>query len=104
MQEISISDFENLDKSGLIILDVRTGEEIALSSLPFDFIHIPLDQLEMRYREIDLNQPIYCLCHHGVRSQYAALILESFGAHNTFNIVGGIDAYARVINPEIPLY
>jgi len=104
MQEISVTEFESLDKSKGIILDVRTSGEVTHSSLPYKFTHIPLNELELRYKEIELDKAIYCLCHHGVRSQYAALMLESFGAKNTFNIIGGIDAYAKLINPEIPLY
>lgn len=92
------------DSLEVIVLDVRRIEEVNLSHLHSSFIHIPLDQLEVRFSEINLSKPIYCLCHHGIRSQYAASFLDSVGAVRTYNIQGGIDAYAKEIDPSISLY
>lgn len=105
MEHISVTDFEKIIKSQeIIVLDVRTDLEINLSCLKSDFKHIPLDQLEVRFSELNLKKPIYCLCHHGVRSQYAASFLDSIGAIMTYNVEGGIDAYAKVVDSSICLY
>ena len=103
MRHISVIDFAKVkDSKGIILLDVRTFGEISLVNI--GGIHIPLDELEERYTELDLNKPIYCLCHHGIRSQHAALFLDQVGAQDTVNINGGIDAFAKEVDSDLPLY
>lgn len=43
-------------------------------------------------------------CHHGMRSLRAAHFLRSIGVENAFSMSGGIDAWSRDIDPEIPRY
>ncbi len=105
MEHISVSMFEKVKNSlEVTVLDVRRVEEVNLCQLKSSFVHIPLDQLEVRFSELDLKKPIYCLCHHGVRSQYAASFLDSIGAIMTYNVEGGIDAYAKIVDSSIGLY
>lgn len=98
-----MTDFSKIkNNKEIILLDVRTLGEFKISNI--GGIHIPLDELEKRLSELDLNKSIYCLCHHGVRSRSAALFLESLGALDTVNIEGGIDAYSRQVDSSIELY
>ena len=97
MRHISVIDFAKVkDLKDIILLDVRTFEETNFVNLGGVFI--PLDELENRYMELNLDKSIYCLCHHGIRSQHAAHFLESKGARDTVNIEGGIDAYAKLVD------
>jgi len=50
---------------------------------------IPLDQLQMRWREVDPNRHWVCVCHVGVRSIYAAALLRQKGIEAS-SLVGGI--------------
>ncbi len=43
-------------------------------------------------------------CHSGVRSQSAAEYFRERGFTNTYNLVGGIDAWSQRIDPEVPRY
>ena len=43
-------------------------------------------------------------CHHGVRSLRAMHFLRSLGVENAFSMKGGIEAWAELIDPEMPRY
>jgi rhodanese-related sulfurtransferase len=44
------------------------------------------------------------LCHHGIRSGHAAAFLKNAGFKDVSNIKGGIDAWAKQINPTLKTY
>ena len=44
------------------------------------------------------------ICHVGNRSQVAAEHFRKQGFSNTSNVVGGIDAWAKEIDPSVPTY
>ena len=87
------------------LLDVRTEEELAIARLD-PCLHIPLHELHLRVQELpaDAGTSIVCLCHHGVRSGMAAGFLRERGFYNVHNLSGGIDAYAREVDPGLPRY
>ena len=86
------------------LLDVRTDEERAICTLPAA-IHIPMNLIPLRQNELpDDDLPIVVYCHHGIRSQYCALYLADAGFEQTANLKGGIDAWAREIDPAMPRY
>jgi rhodanese-related sulfurtransferase len=103
MVQISAVDFSKIQSEpGNFLLDVRTQGE-------FEFVniggsHIPLDEIESRLGEIDKEQTIYCLCHHGVRSEYAGNILLGNGFQNVVNIVGGIHSWSLTVDSSKPVY
>ena len=47
---------------------------------------------------------IYVMCHHGSRSMQVTAWLASQGWTNVHNVSGGIDAFARTIDPTIGIY
>jgi rhodanese-related sulfurtransferase len=87
------------------LLDVREPWEVEIchidGALPIPMRAIPaagaLDAL-------DPAQPVVCLCHHGARSMQVALYLESRGFEPVFNLTGGIDAWARDVEPSLRRY
>ena len=55
--------------------------------------------------DFDKSEPVYVLCHHGVRSRSAANWLVSLGWVGTvYNISGGIDAWTRRVDGSVPMY
>ena len=44
------------------------------------------------------------ICHHGIRSLQVMHFLARMGIQNTINLDGGIDAWARQIDPDMPVY
>lgn len=89
----------------LLLLDVRTAEELAIASLD-GARHIPLDAIAMRLGELAdwKDKEVICMCHHGIRSAHALRILESAGFSSVRNLAGGIHAWAVQVDPNVPRY
>jgi rhodanese-related sulfurtransferase len=90
-----------------VLLDVREPWEIAHAGLRIDgtdFMAIPMQQIPARLAELDPQQPVLALCHHGMRSQQVALFLSRQGYPHTYNIVGGIDAWSLQMDAGIARY
>ncbi len=85
-----------------LLLDVREQYEHEIVNLRG--ILIPLGHLPMRLDELDPTCEIIVYCHHGNRSLYAAEFLKTRGFDRVRSLAGGIDAWAREIDPTMPLY
>jgi rhodanese-related sulfurtransferase len=103
--DISVEELARRRASGdpLVLLDVREPRELAAASLPGS-VHIPLREIPLRFRELDPQTEIAVICHHGNRSAYVAHFLRAQGFARVRNVSGGIDAYAKRVDPAIPLY
>lgn len=93
---------------GAVVLDVREPSELRTASLHaderFELVAIPMNEIPARLAELDPERPIACLCHHGARSQRVAMFLAGNGFTRVANIAGGIDAWAREVDPSVPRY
>jgi adenylyltransferase/sulfurtransferase len=87
----------------LLLLDVRTPVEHQTSRLDNSLL-MPLQTLPRQYEELDRDRPIVVYCHHGHRSAHAVDFLRRMGFDKTFNLVGGIDAWSKKIDPSVPKY
>ncbi|MET0406392.1 MAG: rhodanese-like domain-containing protein [Cystobacter sp.] len=87
-----------------VLLDVRFPEENAYVALPGSVL-IPLPELDERAPEWESfrGQRVVVYCHHGVRSLDGAAYLRAQGL-DAVSLRGGIDLYARVVDPSLPLY
>ena len=105
MSDITVAELAQWRATGkdFVLLDVRNGDEVAAASLP-DVVHIAMHEIPLRLSELPQNKPIAVLCHHGTRSERVAGFLESRGFEGVVNVDGGIDAYARQIDPSLPRY
>jgi rhodanese-related sulfurtransferase len=86
-----------------LVLDVREPQELEICVLE-GAVHIPLGQLAARVAELDPRRETVLLCHHGIRSAHAAAYLRRTGFSNARNLVGGIEAWARRIDPSMSRY
>ncbi len=90
-----------------VVLDVREPHELQIASVKADgfaLLTIPMGLIPPRLQELDPDQPIACLCHHGVRSLRVASFLQSHGFLHVANIAGGIDAWSAELDPSIARY
>ncbi len=87
----------------LILLDVREPFEYSICHLESSTL-IPVDQLSLRLKELDLNDEIVAYCHVGIRSAGAVSMLRENGFTNVKNLLGGIDAWAVQVDPKMPRY
>lgn len=85
------------------LLDVREPWEYALCRIEGS-THIPLGELARRVQELDRDGPMVLICHHGVRSRHAGMFLERLGFEGLVNLSGGIDGWARSVEPGMPVY
>ena len=66
---------------------------------------IPMNEIPARaFTELDEEQPIAVLCHHGARSLSVAVWLRNQGFDQAQSVSGGIDAWSRSIDPTVPRY
>ncbi len=89
-------------QGGFVILDVREPFELQICSVA-GATHIPMSALPDRLHELDPQVPVACLCHHGMRSHRVAMWLRAQG-YETYNIEGGIDAWAHDVDPQMARY
>jgi rhodanese-related sulfurtransferase len=89
----------------LLLIDCRTPEEWAVAHVEGS-IHIPLDAIEKRLDEIELAEgaTLAVICHHGVRSMRAALMLRAHGFKDAMSVAGGIDAWSLGADASVPRY
>ena len=86
-----------------VLLDVRQDWETRLCRLE-DAVHIPLEELELRTDELDPKDEIVVYCHQGVRSAAVAEYLRSLGFRDVKNLAGGLDRWARTVDPSMRRY
>ncbi|GLS16342.1 MULTISPECIES: rhodanese-like domain-containing protein [Hydrogenophaga] len=91
-----------------VLLDVREPWEFQTASVPpaegFDLVHMPMRSVPARFAELDRDQPIACLCHHGARSAQVAYFLADQGFTRVVNVQGGIDAWSHERDRSVPQY
>jgi rhodanese-related sulfurtransferase len=83
------------------LIDVRQPEEFALVALERSQL-IPLGELSARLNELPAGE-LVVYCHHGMRSLQAAAMLVAAG-RPAVSLRGGIDAWARLIDPSLARY
>jgi len=104
-QQISVQELESWRREGreIAIIDVREAWEIEICSLA-GALSIPLQTLPARVGEVPTDRPVVVFCHHGMRSLHAVTWLQRAGLDNAVNLAGGIDAWARLIDPSMGVY
>lgn len=87
----------------LFLLDVREPHEYKYARIA-NSVLIPLNQIPQKLGELDRDQEIVVICHHGMRSQQAANYLAKAGFKNIANLTGGIDAWSGVCDSSVARY
>jgi rhodanese-related sulfurtransferase len=65
---------------------------------------LPMRALPAQIDQLDPQQPVVCICHHGGRSAHMAMWLARQGFADVYNLSGGVDAWARQIDPKMATY
>ena len=97
-----LSKLREIDKN-IQILDIRENSERDLASIE-DTIHIKLSEIAERYNEINKNKNVFVMCHTGTRSQAVVKWLKTQDYNNAVNVLGGIDAWAALIDRSLSRY
>jgi rhodanese-related sulfurtransferase len=103
--EISAADAAALLKEkGAKLVDVREPWEFAKTSIEGSLL-IPMGEVPGRANaELDPDERLLVLCHHGVRSMNVAVWMRNQGFEQAQSVRGGIDAWSREVDPHLPRY
>ena len=104
--EISAGQVKALLKRGdkFTLLDVREAWELEKAQLA-NSRNIPMGDVPTRAnQELDPDEHIVVVCHHGVRSLSVTNWLRQQGFEKVQSMRGGIDGWARTVDPKVPLY
>ncbi len=85
------------------VIDVREPQEWELGHIQGAEL-IALDTFLGRMHELDSAQTIVLYCHLGPRAARAVQLLANAGFRKVRNLNGGINAWARQIDPALPQY
>jgi monothiol glutaredoxin len=104
VRPLSVQELHDRIIAGTIdVIDVRPPQ--ARAQAPFPQPHEVLDESSHdRLAGMSKATPVAFLCHHGNSSRQAAEHFRGLGFLDVYNVEGGIDAWARQIDPSVPLY
>jgi rhodanese-related sulfurtransferase len=86
------------------LLDVREPWEVETAAIAGAKL-IPMGDVPSRaHQELDPEQHIVVVCHHGVRSMNVTVWLRQQGFEKAQSMRGGIDAWSRQVDPKVPAY
>ena len=89
-------------REGVVLLDVREPHEYEINRIP-GAVLIPKDTLAGRLADLDPQAEYVVHCKAGVRSLESVRLLRGAG-FRARSMRGGIDLYARSVDPSIPVY
>jgi adenylyltransferase/sulfurtransferase len=88
----------------IILLDVREPHEWEISDISAATLHIPKGEVIEHLGEIDMAREVIVYCKVGGRSADVTRLLREHGFGKARNMLGGINAWADQIEPDLPVY
>ncbi len=86
------------------LLDVREPWEFEAAHIAGATL-IPMGEVPGRaHQELDPDEHIVVVCHHGVRSLNVTAWLRQQGFEKAQSMRGGIDTWSRQVDGNVPLY
>jgi rhodanese-related sulfurtransferase len=86
-----------------VVVDVREPWEFELCRIDGS-VSIPLGQIATRSDELPRERPLVLVCHHGGRSQHAAMLLAGAGFTQVHNLAGGVEGWALDVDSAMKRY
>jgi rhodanese-related sulfurtransferase len=104
MKSITVQELHKLmnNKKQIALVDVREKGERVMASIKGS-THVPMMAIPHQLDKFKKDEPIYLLCHSGIRSAQACLYLEQQG-FDSINIIGGIHAWSTEVDSSVPTY
>ena len=86
-----------------LVIDVREPYEYAYSRIEGAQLE-PLGQIVVWAKTLNPEAEMVLYCHVGERSAMATAYLQNLGFKRVLNLAGGIDAWAALVDPNVPRY
>lgn len=107
MQQLSVTELAawllDTQRPAPLLLDVREPWEFETCHIPGAQL-MPMQTIPARFQELDPDQQIVCICHHGGRSMQVANFLHRQGFTQVLNLTGGVHAWANQVDESMPTY
>ena len=104
--EVSPTDVKQRLDAGesLSLIDVREVDEHQVCQIDGARL-IPMRTIPQQLESLEqLNPPLVVFCHHGVRSLKVVEWLRDQGLTECQSMAGGIDAWSRTVDSNVPRY
>lgn len=93
-----------LQQGEATLIDVREPWEYATAHIEPGIL-MPMGQVPARaHQELDPDNRLLILCHHGARSLSVTNWLRQQGFDAAQSVAGGIEAWSSRVDPKIPHY
>ena len=93
-----------LREKGARLIDVREPWEFATTRIEGS-LPIPMGEVPTRApKELDIDERLVIVCHHGVRSMNVTAWLRRQGFEKAQSLRGGIDAWSMEVDPKVARY
>ncbi|HEY3616982.1 MAG TPA: rhodanese-like domain-containing protein [Candidatus Sulfotelmatobacter sp.] len=91
-------------KESFMLLDVREPWEFETAKIEGAKL-MPMGDVPSRaHQELDPEDHVVVVCHHGVRSMNVTAWLRQQGFEKAQSMRGGIDAWSRRVDGTVPVY
>jgi rhodanese-related sulfurtransferase len=93
-----------LRKNRVRLIDVREPWEVETARIEGS-VPIPMGDVPARaHQELDPDEHLVVVCHHGVRSMNVTVWLRDNGFDHAQSLRGGIDAWSAEVDPAVGRY
>jgi rhodanese-related sulfurtransferase len=93
----------HLQTASPLLLDVREPWEFDICRIDGS-VNLPMGQVLQRLEELQSADEIVVICHHGVRSRQVIRYLQQMLPARLINLDGGVEAWARDVDRDMPVY
>lgn len=87
----------------LLLIDVREPWEHEICRIEGARL-VPMRMIPANLQSLDVDEPVICYCHHGMRSLDVAVWLQKQGVESARSLTGGIERWSAEIDPKVPRY
>jgi rhodanese-related sulfurtransferase len=87
----------------LNLIDVREEDEHAIARIEGAHL-LPLSRFQEWVGNLNPDDEIVVMCHHGIRSAQVCAFLARSGYAKLHNLAGGIDRWSHEVDATVPLY
>lgn len=93
----------HLENASPLLLDVREPWEFEICHI-VGSINLPMAQIPQNQHRFQDAPEIVVICHHGIRSQHVIQFMQRLHGSTLINLEGGVEAWAREVDPDMPVY
>lgn len=86
-----------------ILIDVREEAEHDIAAVE-GAVLLPLSRFQEWAGAMTPEREIIFMCHHGIRSAQVCTFFARAGFTKLYNLAGGIDAWSREVDADVPTY